>query len=118
MSMQTAPWIILFTPLVAAALILMLGRFSKTLSASLAILASLTCCVLSWQLFLSGGEVEKLSYTWLNFGPDLSIPISFNLDHLAKVMLLVVTSISPLVFIYSLGYMRDEEGYSRFFAGL
>ncbi len=118
MSMQTAPWIILFTPLVAAALILLVGRFSKTLSASLAILAALVCCVLSWSLFLSDSEVEKLSHTWLSFGPDLHITISFTLDHLAKVMLLIVTTISPLVFIYSLGYMRDEEGYSRFFAGL
>ncbi len=118
MSMQTAPWIILFTPLVAAALIMLVGRFSKTLSASLAILAALTCCVLSWNLFLSGGEVQTFSHTWLSFGPDLTIPISFTLDHLAKVMLLVVCTISPLVFIYSLGYMRDEEGYSRFFAGL
>ena len=33
-------------------------------------------------------------------------------------MLLVVTSISALVFTYSLGYMREEEGYSRFFGGL
>ena len=40
MSTQTAPWIILFTPLVSAALILLLGKFSKTLSASLALIAS------------------------------------------------------------------------------
>jgi hypothetical protein len=42
MSTQTAPWIILFTPLISATLILLWGRFSKTLSASLAIFAALS----------------------------------------------------------------------------
>jgi NADH:ubiquinone oxidoreductase subunit 5 (subunit L)/multisubunit Na+/H+ antiporter MnhA subunit len=51
MSTQTAPWIILFTPLVSAALILLLGKFSKTLSASLALIAAGTGCALSWWLF-------------------------------------------------------------------
>ena len=41
MSTQIAPWIILFTPLAAAALILLLGRFSKRLSAALALASSL-----------------------------------------------------------------------------
>ncbi|MFM8716864.1 MAG: NADH-quinone oxidoreductase subunit L, partial [Spartobacteria bacterium] len=118
MSTQTAPWIILFTPLVSAALILLLGKFSKTLSASLAILAAITGCVLSWWLFNQPVDGKTLSINWLSLGPELNLTIGVTLDHLSKVMLLVVTSISVLVFIYSLGYMRDEEGYSRFFAGL
>jgi hypothetical protein len=47
MSTQTAPWIILFTPLVSAALIHLLGTFSKTLSASLALIAAISGCGLS-----------------------------------------------------------------------
>jgi NADH-quinone oxidoreductase subunit L len=54
----------------------------------------------------------------LSLGPELNLTIGIAIDQLSKVMLLVVTSISVLVFVYSLGYMRDEEGYSRFFAGL
>ena len=118
MSTQTAPWIILFTPLAAATLILLVGKFSKTLSASLAILSAFVGCLLSWWIFLQPAAESTLSFTWLTFGPDLTIPISITLDTLSKVMLLIVTSISSLVFVYSLGYMRAEEGYSRFFAGL
>jgi NADH-quinone oxidoreductase subunit L len=118
MSTLTAPWIILFAPLLAAALILALGRFSKTLSATLAIASAVTGCVLAWWLFLQPDPGRSLEFTWLSFGPDLNLPISVTVDKLSKVMLLVVTSISSLVFIYSTGYMREEEGYSRFFAGL
>jgi NADH-quinone oxidoreductase subunit L len=118
MSTQTAPWIILFTPLVSAALILLLGKFSKTLSASLALIAAITGCVLSWWLFNQPVDGKMLSLNWLTLSPELNLTIGVTLDHLSKVMLLVVTSISVLVFTYSLGYMRDEEGYSRFFAGL
>ena len=118
MSTQIAPWIILFTPLAAAALILLLGRFSKRLSAALALASAFTGCALSWWLFTQPDAVQQLSYNWLSFGPDFTVPISFTIDKLSKVMLLVVTSISALVFTYSLGYMREEEGYSRFFGGL
>jgi NADH-quinone oxidoreductase subunit L len=118
MSTQTAPWIILFTPLVSAALILLIGRFSKSLSAMLAILAAFVGCALSWWLFSQPEAVTNLSFNWLSLGPDFTIPISVTIDKLSKIMLLVVTSIASLVFIYSLGYMREEEGYSRFFAGL
>ena len=118
MSTQTAPWIILFSPLAAAVLIFLIGRFSKTLSAGLAILSAATGCFLSWWLFRQTEVAPQLSLEWLNFGPELTITIGITLDHLSKVMLLVVTTISTLVFIYSTGYMRDEEGYTRFFAGL
>jgi len=118
MNTQTAPWIILFTPLVAAALILFIGRFSKTLSAALAIIAAFTGCALSWWIFFQPEAVNNIVFNWLSIGPDFNIPISVTIDKLSKVMLLVVTSIASLVFIYSIGYMREEEGYSRFFAGL
>ncbi len=118
MSTQIAPWIILFTPLVAAALILLLGRFSKRLSAALALASAYTGCVLSWWLFTQPDAVQQISFNWLSLGSDLTVPISFTIDKLSKVMILVVTTISSLVFTYSLGYMREEEGYSRFFGGL
>ncbi|MFZ4587856.1 MAG: NADH-quinone oxidoreductase subunit L, partial [Terrimicrobiaceae bacterium] len=118
MSLQTAPWIVLMSPLAAAVLIMLLGKFSRTLSAGLAIAAAFAGCALSWWIFNQPAGEVRLHYTWLTFGPDLTIPISFVLDDLSKVMLLVVTTISSLVFVYSTGYMREEEGYSRFFAGL
>ena len=118
MNTQTAPWIILFTPLVVAVLILLLGHFSKSLSAALAIIAAFTGCALSWWIFFQPEAANNIVFNWLSIGPDFNIPISVTIDKLSKVMLLVVTSIASLVFVYSIGYMREEEGYSRFFAGL
>ena len=124
MSTQTAPWAILFTPLVAAVLILFFGRLSKPLSATLAIGSAVVGCVLSWWLFLQPDPTGAIRFYWLDFGPTLhfgptlQIPFGMTLDHLSKVMLVVVTTIATLVFTYSLGYMKSEEGYWRYFAGL
>ncbi len=118
MSTITAPWIILFTPLAAAALILFFGRLSKPLSATLAIASALVGCVLSWWLFLQPDPAQPIRLYWLDFGDALRVPFGMTVDHLSKVMLVVVTTIATLVFTYSLGYMKTEEGYWRYFAGL
>jgi NADH-quinone oxidoreductase subunit L len=116
--MSAIPWIILFTPLAAAAVILFLGRFSKPLSAGLAIASAAVGCVLSWWLFAQPDPTETIRFYWLDFGEALRIPIGVTIDHLSKVMLVVVTTIATLVFTYSVGYMKTEEGYWRYFAGL
>ncbi len=118
MSTLTAPWIILFTPLAAAAVILLVGRFSKPLSAGLAIASAGLGCVLSWWLFTQPDPTESLRFYWLDFGTTFRVPIGVTIDHLSKVMLVVVTTIATLVFTYSIGYMKTEEGYWRYFAGL
>lgn len=114
----TIPWIILFTPLVAAGLILLFGKYSKPLSAGLAIAAAGICCVLSWWLFSQPESTAPNHFYWIQI-PDLfSVPIGLTIDSLSKLMLVVVNTIAPLVFIYSLGYMAHEKGYWRYFAGL
>ena len=118
MDAATVPWIILFTPLAAAAVILFFGRYSKPFSAGLAIGASLICGALSWWLFTQPDATEPNQFFWINFPDIFSVPIGVTVDHLSKVMLVVVNTIAPLVFIYSLGYMKHEEGYWRYFAGL
>ena len=70
------------------------------------------------QLFLNHAEGIFQGFNWIDFGKDFSIPFALALDPLSRTMLVVVTTISPLVFIYSLGYMKEEEGFWRFFAGL
>lgn len=118
MNLATLPWIILFAPLVAATIILFLGKYSRKLSSGLAILSALVAGVLSWILFLSPEVSEPVRLYWLNFGDLLNIPFGLTINHLTKVMLVVVNTIAPLVFIYSLGYMAKEEGYWRYFGGL
>jgi NADH-quinone oxidoreductase subunit L len=112
------PWIILFAPLISAALILFFGKYSRTLSAGLAIFAALLSCALSWWLFFQPGEVHPIQVPWINIPDILMIPIGMTIDPLSRTMLVVVNTIAPLVFIYSIGYMAHEEGYWRYFAGL
>jgi NADH-quinone oxidoreductase subunit L len=125
MSLSTAPWIILFLPIFMAAGTLFLAQRSKFLSAGLAIAGAAICCVLSWMLFLRG-QNEVVSLDWINFGRLLgmagqspfTIPIGLSIDELSRPMLVIVTTIATLVFVYSTGYMAHEEGYTRYFAGL
>jgi len=112
------PWIILFTPLVAAGLILLFGKYSKPLSAGLAIAAAGICCVLSWWLFGQPEATEPNQFYWIQISDLFSIPIGVTIDPLSQLMLVVVNTIAPIVFVYSLGYMAREKGYWRYFAGL
>ena len=75
MSAATVPWIILFAPLVSATLILFFGKYSRKLSAGLAIGAALLSSALSWWLFFQPGEVGPNQVFWINIpdvfdGPD------------------------------------------------
>lgn len=126
MTPQSAAWFILFTPLVIAAVILFVGKFSKPLSSGLAILGAAFTCVLSWWLFSGPDFADPVRIEWIDFGKlvgadspsQFLVPIGLTIDALSKVMLLVVTTIATIVFTYSVGYMATEEGYSRFFAAL
>ncbi len=125
MNPQLAPWIILFLPLVCAAVILLVGLRSKIISAGLAILSAVVCAGLSWHLLLSGAELTT-SVDWINLGAILgpnapfqfTVPIGLAIDWLSRPMLVIVTTIATLVFIYSTAYMAHEEGFGRYFAGL
>jgi NADH-quinone oxidoreductase subunit L len=116
MNVATACWIILFAPLVAAALILFFGKISKPLSAGLAIAAAVLCGGLSWWVFFQP-PAGTIQLDWI-FLEGFRAPIGLTVDKLSQVMLVVVNTIAPLVFIYSIGYMEKEEGYWRYFAGL
>ncbi|MCE9542989.1 MAG: NADH-quinone oxidoreductase subunit L [Verrucomicrobia bacterium] len=118
MHLSTVAWITLVVPLLAAALILLVTRTSKPLAAGIAILSALITCVGGWTLFVSGASGDFFGFNWIDFGDAFSIPFGLALDPLSRTMLVVVTTIAPIVFIYSLGYMKDEEGYWRYFAGL
>jgi NADH-quinone oxidoreductase subunit L len=61
--------------------------------------------------------VEALPFHWINAG-TLHVDFSFVLDRLSLVMLLVVTGVGFLIHVYSVGYMRDDPGYARYFSYL
>ena len=50
-------------------------------------------------------------FDWINSG-TLKIPFSFLIDHISIVMLLIITGVGLLIHIYSIGYMKGDEGYT------
>ena len=119
--------IILFSPLIGAVIG---GFFWKSIGEKAAIYLTIVLlfasCFLSWIVFLSHGlATEKITlFRWIVSG-NLSADWSIRLDRLTSIMLVVVTSVSALVHLYSVGYMahdenwRDDERYkARFFAYL
>jgi NADH-quinone oxidoreductase subunit L len=62
-------------------------------------------------------SVEKVVYTWIASGP-LKVSVAYLIDPLSLIMLLVVSGVSFLIHIYSIGYMYDDEGFYRYFSYL
>ena len=91
----------------------LVGTGSVGLSALLAVLVGGS--------FLSspppGAAYEQTLWTWVAAG-DLAAAIGLRLDALSLVMVLVVTVVGFLIHVYSIEFMRDEEGYARFFAAM
>lgn len=63
-------------------------------------------------------QIIALKYTWLEFSPGLSIDMGIILDPISIMMIVVVTFISLMVHIYSMGYMKGEERYATYFSFL
>ncbi|MGQ0667391.1 MAG: NADH-quinone oxidoreductase subunit L, partial [Nitrospiraceae bacterium] len=80
-----------------------------------AVLISLVLSLSTFAEVASGSIISVPLYTWLTSG-NLDIHISFYIDRLTAVMLLLVTVVSSLVHIYTIGYMHGEPGYARFFS--
>lgn len=64
---------------------------------------------------MDGATYNQAVYQWLKVG-SLSIEVGFMVDSLTAVMMAVVTFVSLMVHIYTIGYMHDDDGYSRFFS--
>src|SRR5438552_15870578 len=64
---------------------------------------------------LAGNHFNGDIYTWLQSG-DLKLSIGFLIDPLTTTMMLVVTFVSLMVHVYTIGYMADDPGYTRFFS--
>ena len=63
-------------------------------------------------------SLELFQFTWLRFTDNLVIHLGILLDPLSVMMLVVITTVSLMVHVYSLGYMKGEVGFSRYFAFL
>jgi NADH-quinone oxidoreductase subunit L len=118
MDPQLYPWIILFAPLVAAAFILFVLPRHNVAAGAVGIATVALTCFLSWKVFLDPSLAVTAQINWIEVPGVFAVPIGIILDNLSRVMLVVVTTIATLVFIYSAGYMRGDEGIPRYYASL
>lgn len=113
------PWIILFLPLLAAAVITLFTQHDCKLSAGLSIGAVVVGFILSIIFIgLTGwGPARESSVTWLTVG-NLQVDFGLRFDPLSLLMLLIVTGVASVIHIYSWGYMSEDRSFPRFFAFL
>jgi NADH-quinone oxidoreductase subunit L len=112
---------IALAPLVAAIVAGLFGRIIGRAGAhSITIAAVALSCALSMYVlyrFLAGGMApfNGSVYTWL-LSDGLKMEVGFLIDHLSAMMMVVVTFVSLMVHVYTIGYMHDDDGYQRFFS--
>ncbi|HYM94641.1 MAG TPA: NADH-quinone oxidoreductase subunit L [Chitinophagaceae bacterium] len=120
-------------PLLPLAGFVLLGLFGrKYLKKSSGIIGTLLLLIsaalavyTAYQYFFVNGKVDDvyqtlipLKYNWLQFSPNISIDMGITLDPISVMMLVVVTFVSLMVHIFSLGYMKGEERFSTYFSFL
>src|SRR6266550_3033462 len=111
------PWIVLLAPLVSAAVITLFTRRWKMLSSSISIAAVLVSFICSCFIFAHGTQ-GAAEFMWISISGVFQVPLGLTLDQLSRTMAVLVSGVGAAIHIYSLGYMRDDEGKARYFAAL
>src|SRR3954452_17204894 len=111
------PWLILFAPFASATVITLFTLRSKSLSSAISIAAVLVSFCCSCFVFAQSATTAP-QFVWLHITPIFRVPLGLTLDQLSRTMALLVSGVGALIYIYSLGYMRNDEGKSRYFAAL
>ncbi len=118
-------WLIPFLPLVAAVVLAVRPQLSKSMASGIAIGALGGAFLISFVAFLATfGETadgaiwrETSNITWFQIGTS-ELQIGWLLDPLSAVMLVMVTFVGSLIFLFSKGYMEHDERFNRFFCYL
>ena len=127
MAGQLNPHLLLIVPLAPLAGAMIAGLFGtkffgnligRKASHTVTILGVLISCILSLHtlsLVLDGATYNGSLYTWMTV-VGLKLEVGFLVDSLTAMMMCVVTFVSLMVHIYTIGYMEEDEGYNRFFS--
>ena len=118
----TGLWLIPVAPMVASGVIALLKQPRRKFAASLAVGSLSISMLLSLLAFChvvagwAHGSVvrEFVNLTWFRFGSS-TVDLGWVLDPLAAIMLVMVSLVGLLIFIYSVGYMAHDENFTRFF---
>jgi len=125
----TYPTLILALPVIMFLILGLGGKYMKPVVAG--VLGTLSLGIMTvlaymtaYQYFFVAGQVDgvyqtfQTAVTWLNFTDTLHIDLGIYLDPISVMMLVVITTVSLMVHIYSLGYMHGEKGFQRYYAFL
>ena len=119
--MEVYLYIALFAPLVGSLFAGLFGAYPKMLFtgviASGLLFASFVSSAILLNYVLAGHTVHVEMMTWIAAG-DLYIPFGFVVDQVSVTMMMVVSVVSTVVHVYSIGYMAHDKGFNRFFSYL
>ena len=99
------------------------GKYSGIIGTVLLLASTLIALYTAYEYFSHSQDgrysnIIAAKYTWLQFAPGVSIDMGLYLDPISMMMIVVVTLVSLMVHIYSLGYMKGEERFSTYYAYL
>ncbi len=119
MNMQNLYLLVPLAPLAGAIIAGLFGRWiGRTWSHRVTVGSVAVSFIASVMIFLdvqAGNGFNGSVYTWLTSG-EARFQVGFLIDSLTTIMMLVVTFVSLMVHIYTIGYMKDDPGYQRFFS--
>ena len=119
MTMQQLYLLVPAVPLVASIVVGLWGRRLPRAAAHwitiLAVAFSFVASVVIYRDVMAGNTFNGDVYTWAVTG-GVKMAIGFLIDPLTAIMLIVVTFVSLMVHVYTIGYMADDDGYARFFS--
>jgi NADH-quinone oxidoreductase subunit L len=113
--------LVLFAPLAASALIFFLGLKGRGVVSLISLFAVGIALLASLSLFWLHPDIKtalEVNRPWLSFGTLSVFSFGFVLDRLSLLMMLVVSGVCFCIFVYSVEYMKADEGFARFFACL
>ena len=119
---QLSQNLLLAVPLAPLAGAILAGFFGKALGRAgahtvtiLGVLIAMVISLLVLNDVMAGARFNATVYEWMNLG-GLKMEVGFLVDGLTAMMMVVVTFVSLMVHVYTIGYMADDPGYQRFFS--
>ena len=117
--MENFLYISLFSPLIATLFSSIFAffkpqKFIAYINSTLIFISFISALFLFSEIYESNIATRVILFDWINIG-NLNIAFSFMLDHISIIMLLVVTFVSTAVHFYSISYMKNDQGFNRFF---
>lgn len=120
--MENLVYIALFAPFVGSMFAALFGMSPKQtfvgiIASMLLFISFAASAILAFHIYTTGGSVHVTMMDWISAG-DLAVPFGFLVDQVSVTMMTVVTLVSTVVHVYSIGYMDHDKSFNRFFSYL